>query len=138
MGNIFSVVLFLGTPNAQDFYDLDLHFLPKILSPAATALGIWVVGNVGRERGSLLWPMLACYASVPLHFYGIGNNTITCLLGKSHQKNLHTSSNMSCVTGIIAFNYKSKEWERKVRTPPSTAKTVLILVLCGKPVNFSP
>lgn len=38
LGNIFGIVITIGTPNAKDF-GMDLSIVPKILSPAATALG---------------------------------------------------------------------------------------------------
>ncbi|TRY61895.1 hypothetical protein TCAL_01486 [Tigriopus californicus] len=111
-GNILSVVLHLGIPNKEDF-GLDLEFLPMILAPAATALGIWVVGNIGRQQGSLLPPILACYSVHLLRFMGFSSNAWICL------------------AGIVAFQWKSRQWSRKIKEPEPFWRTTLILVICA-------
>eukprot|EP00095_Tigriopus_kingsejongensis_P006429 maker-scaffold469_size162558-snap-gene-0.28 protein:Tk06429 transcript:maker-scaffold469_size162558-snap-gene-0.28-mRNA-1 annotation:"uncharacterized protein LOC101741444" len=112
MGNVFSVVLHMGMPNKEDF-GRDLDFIPFILGPAATALGIWVVGNIGRQQGSLLPPTVACYGTYLLKFAGFPSN------------------GWICIAGIIAFQWKSREWSRTIRRPEPFWRTTLILVICA-------
>ena len=51
----------------------NVEMLLKIL-----ILGVWVVGNVGREKGSIGWPLLAAYLSSPLYiFYNFGFSIVT-------------------------------------------------------------
>ena len=41
-------------------------------------LGVWVVGNVGREKGGIKWPLFAAYLVSPLYiFYNFGFSVIT-------------------------------------------------------------
>lgn len=47
LGNMFGILITIGTPNSKDL-GLDLSLIAKLLAPAATALGIWLVGNVGN------------------------------------------------------------------------------------------
>ena len=40
--------------------------------------GVWVVGNVGREKGGIGWPLFAAYVSSPLYiFYNFGFSIVT-------------------------------------------------------------
>ena len=51
MGNMLAVVVTLGIPNAEEMpWGLDLSWLGVALRPAATAAGVWLVGNIGRQK----------------------------------------------------------------------------------------
>ena len=53
MGNMLAVVVTLGIPNAEEMpWGIDLAWLGLALRPAATAAGIWLVGNIGRQKVS--------------------------------------------------------------------------------------
>ena len=112
-GNMFAVAVSLAVPNNKDA-GMDLNLLPKLLAPFATAVGIWLVGNIGREKGAIWPPIVACYLASPaLQFLGIGNAALVS------------------VAGIIVFNWKSKQWRRTPREPLPLWKILLILTLCG-------
>jgi len=114
MGNMLAVVVSLGIPNAEEMpWGVDLSWVGVALRPAATAAGIWLVGNIGRQKGSSLPPLLACYATVPLVHLG------------------YAGSGMMTVAGILAFQWKSRAWRRQVTERRHLCKRVLILTLCG-------
>ena len=51
MGNMLAVVVSLGIPNAEEMpWGVDLSWVGVALRPAATAAGIWLVGNIGRQK----------------------------------------------------------------------------------------
>ncbi len=76
----------LATPNKRDA-GMDLSPVHMAVAPLAIATGVWVVGNIGRERGSL-WPTLvACYLAAPLYVYGYINTAGVSVIGIG--KNTH-------------------------------------------------
>lgn len=62
--------------------------------------GVWTVGNIGRERGTLKWPVLAAYAVYPARTY-IHDETVfyTILV----------------LAAALAFDSFSKQWRRTPR-----------------------
>ena len=65
-------------------------------------------------QGSILPPLLASYATVPLVHFGLAG------------------SGMMTVAGILAFQWKSRAWRRQVSERRHLCKRVLILALCGE------
>lgn len=112
VGNLFGMLVNMAVPDPEDI-GVNVLLLADILAPAATALGIWLVGNIGREKGSIRWPLLGCYLTTPFHIMG------------------YTSYLWTTVLGIIAFLYKAKQWKRTVREQLPLGKRLLILLLCG-------
>ena len=48
---MLAVVVSLGIPNAEEMpWGVDLSWVGVALRPAATAVGIWLVGNIGRQK----------------------------------------------------------------------------------------
>ena len=85
-----------------------------VLRGSKNISGIWLVGNIGRERGSILWPLLGCYLTVPLFIWGgVNTNAVTSF------------------AGILMFNWKSKQWKKFEREALPVWKRILILSLCG-------
>lgn len=56
--------------------------------------GVWSVGNIGLERGTLWWSLFAAYCSYPLYYYYGGDYTFVAMIFLS----------------ATAFDSKSKKW----------------------------
>lgn len=114
VGNMFGVLIKMAFPDKEDELGpgIDFDLITLLLSPAGAALGVWVVGNVGREKGGIGWPIAAAYLSSPLYiFYNFGFSVIT-------------------LTSIVAFHWRSKSWRRQVDQPASFCKRITVLFLC--------
>lgn len=70
--------------------------------------GVWTVGNIGREQGTLKWPLLAAYAAYPVRYY-IYDETVWFTL--------------MVIASSLAFDSFSKEW-RRTRTKRNVVKSV--------------
>ncbi|KAH8276752.1 hypothetical protein KR044_008620 [Drosophila immigrans] len=76
------------------------------LIPLAISLGVWTVGNIGRECG-VLWPcLLAAFVAYPARYF-IYDETYSFLL--------------TALVSALAFDALSKQWRR---TPPRRGSTV--------------
>ena len=114
VGNMFGVLCKMAFPGKEDELGpgVDLDLFSLLLSPAGAAIGVWVVGNIGREKGGVAWPLAAAYLSSPLYiFYNFGFTTIT-------------------LSSIVAFHWKAKGWRRTVVSPAPFWKRILVLLLC--------
>lgn len=112
MGNVFGILVMLALPG-EDEIGVNLYFYSQLIAPLGTAIGIWLVGTIGRESGSIKPPLIACYSMLPFFILG------------------HVTFLMVTFVGVVAFQWKSKEWRRKVTKQPGVAKRLLILALCG-------
>ncbi|KAL7296252.1 hypothetical protein TKK_0010488 [Trichogramma kaykai] len=91
-----------------------MNFKPlMVLVPLAVSLGIWLVGNIGRERGSLWQCTFAAYIFYPFLDY-IGNEDYW--LG------------LMIVSSTLVFNFFAKEWCTTKKPKRSLAKSVIIFV----------
>lgn len=70
--------------------------------------GVWTVGNIGREQGSLKWPVLAAYAAYPIRYY-VYDETVWFTL--------------MVIASSLAFDSFSKQW-RRTRTKRNIVKSV--------------
>ena len=70
-------------------------------------------------QGSILPPLLASYATVPLVHLGLAG------------------SGMMTVAGILAFQWKSRAWRRQVEGRRHLCKRLLVLALCGEELELS-
>ena len=77
---MFGMLIAMAVPE-KDELGIDLSLLAKCLVPLGCAFGVWLVGNIGREQGTFLRPLLACYATLPLHFYGGNMIAWTTIVG---------------------------------------------------------
>lgn len=98
----------------DSFWGINLRYL-NLLIPLAAAIGVWTVGNIGREQGGLKWPLIAAYAAYPIRYY-VYDETIwfTAMI----------------LASALVFDSFSKEWKR---TPKNThiVKRIVILGLCA-------
>ncbi|XP_063238178.1 dnaJ homolog subfamily C member 22 [Bacillus rossius redtenbacheri] len=86
------------------------------LVPLACALGVWVVGNIGREEGTIWWALGAAYATFPLYFY---------------LDDYSTAYSLIAFASAYAFDAKSKRWRRRPSKPKSLLRRVVTLSLCA-------
>lgn len=95
------------------FWGINLRYL-NLLVPLFAALGVWAVGNIGNEKGSLKWPVLAAYAAYPLRYY-IYDETIWFTV--------------MVLASACAFDTFSKEWRRRSKKQ-GVIKRVAVFGLC--------
>ncbi|KAB7505066.1 DnaJ-like protein subfamily C member 22 [Armadillidium nasatum] len=92
IGNAWCYLFIAAVPD-EKIYGFSLHYL-KYLGPFASALAVWLVGNIGRVKGSFKWCLYGAYSILPL--------TIN---------NFH-AINWSCVASAAFYEWKGKEWRR--------------------------
>ncbi|XP_066991069.2 dnaJ homolog subfamily C member 22 [Anabrus simplex] len=110
---LFGTVVMLAIPE-EEVAGIDWNWL-VILVPLACALGVWAVGNIGRETGSIWWPLGAAYAVYPLRSY------------IADDSNWFTTMTF---LAALAFDNKSKRWRRHVKKR-SLCRRIVTLTLCG-------
>ncbi|XP_012279311.1 dnaJ homolog subfamily C member 22 [Orussus abietinus] len=94
-----------------------INFRPLIIFiPAAVALGTWVVGNIGREQGSIWLPLLTAYCCYPTLYY-IGDDS--------------TWMGLMVTTTAFVFDSFSKEWRLRPRKKRSLPRRLAILLLAS-------
>lgn len=91
--------LFIAAIPSTPYMGIDFNFL-HWLTPLFIAIGVWCVGNIGREKGVLWHCLLAAYLSYPIRYF-IYDTSYT---------NLAVT-----VVAALVFDHISKEW---CRTPP--------------------
>jgi len=80
VGNMFGMLPAMAVPNKVDL-GMDLSLLGTLLTPLGCAVGIWLVGNIGRWKGSFSRPLLGCYLTLPAYLYGMNIVSWTTILG---------------------------------------------------------
>ncbi|XP_018569722.1 dnaJ homolog subfamily C member 22 [Anoplophora glabripennis] len=84
--------------------------------PLAVALGVWVVGNIGREQGKPWLTILVSYLTYLARWYYFDENIWLTL--------------MVFCSGLT-FDTFSKEWRRTPKKKKSFTKRVTVLFLCA-------
>ncbi|XP_065364560.1 dnaJ homolog subfamily C member 22 [Calliphora vicina] len=98
IGYLFGQLYQMAIPETI-FMGIDFGFLHWLI-PVFVALGVWTVGNIGREKGVLWHCLLAAFASYPVRYF-IYDETYTLLI--------------TALASALIFDHFSKEW---LRTPP--------------------
>lgn len=98
IGYLFGQLYQMAIPETL-FMGIDFSFMHWLI-PVFVALGVWTVGNIGREKGVLWHCLLAAFAAYPVRYF-IYDETYTLLI-------------TALASGLI-FDHFSKEW---LRTPP--------------------
>ena len=114
VGNMFGVLCRMSFPSKDDELGPGINFdtFSLLLAPAAIAVGVWVVGNIGREKGTIKWPLFTAYLASPLYiFYSFSFSVIT-------------------MASIFAFHWKAKNWRRTVDAPAPFCTRIVVLILC--------
>jgi len=109
-GNLLSWVTFAAIPE-QLIMGISLWWF-VVLVPLGSALGVYIVGNVGREEGSIRNALLASYFTLP--FYTMENPKYY----------------WSSVLAALAFRTQVK-WRRTPPKKKGLCKRVLVLSACG-------
>lgn len=104
IGYLFGQLFEMAIPETP-FMGVDFSLLHWLI-PLFIALGVWTVGNIGREKGVLWHCLLAAFAAYPVRYF-IYDETYTLLL--------------SALASALVFDHFSKEW---LRTPPQRRGTV--------------
>ncbi|XP_037078401.1 dnaJ homolog subfamily C member 22-like [Pollicipes pollicipes] len=89
-----------------------VRWLVYLVTPAATAVAVHTVGNVGRCQGSLRWPLIAAYLTLPLYAWSLQVVHYTAL------------------ASVVAFEYGAKEWRRTPAKPRPVCRRAGVLLLC--------
>lgn len=98
IGYLFGQLYQMAIPETI-FMGIDFSFLHWLI-PVFVALGVWTVGNIGREQGVLWHCLVAALVAYPVRYF-IYDETYTLLI-------------TALASGLI-FDHFSKEW---LRTPP--------------------
>ncbi|XP_011160116.1 dnaJ homolog subfamily C member 22 [Solenopsis invicta] len=105
--------LFNSAIPQEEIYGINFRHL-LILIPAVVALGVWVVGNIGREQGSIWAALVTAYLFYPTLYY-IGDDTMWIFL--------------MVVISSLAFDSFSKQWRLKPRKKRSFIRRMTYLSL---------
>lgn len=112
MGNLFAYLVEYALPK-ELLPDSIIIVLKFLLVPFASAIGVWLAGNVGRHQGSIKKPLIAAYlASIPSLVFQI------------------QPGSFSTLSSVIVFNRYSKEWRIQRTRPKPFLKRIAILALC--------
>lgn len=112
MGNILSYLVQYAIPR-ELLTDYQVRFIEAITVPFASALGVWLVGNVGRQKGSITKPLMAAYAvAVPCLYIRIQIGTLSTL------------------AAVAVFIRNSQQWRLKPERKKNIFTRILILSLC--------
>ncbi|PSN51196.1 hypothetical protein C0J52_06062 [Blattella germanica] len=87
-----------------------------IFVPLACALGVWTVGNIGKEEGTIHWALYGAYVTFPLYWYFDDDSTWYTVM---------------TFVSALGFDTKGKQWRRKPKKQKSFMKRIAILSLCG-------
>lgn len=92
-----------------------INFRPLIiLVPGAVAFGTWIVGNVGKERGSFWIPLVASYLCYPTLYY-IGDDS--------------TWMGFMVIVSYLSFDSFAKEWRLRPTKKKSLRRRLSILFI---------
>lgn len=112
MGNLFAYLVEYAIPK-ELLNDTQVAIIKFSFIPLASALGVWLAGNVGRHKGSFGRPLLAAYiATTPSFFFDIP----------------HCS--FSTLAATIVFNKYCKEWRVEKTRKKSFIKRASVFIGC--------
>lgn len=114
VGYLWGQLIMISIPE-EEFGGVDWRFLQWLI-PAAVATGIWIVGNIGRERGSPWFAAFVAYVTYFLRFYIYDESVWFTVM---------------VFASALAFDGFSKQWRRKPREKKSLLKRIVVLSLCG-------
>ncbi|EDS27507.1 wurst [Culex quinquefasciatus] len=113
VGFLFGQMILLSIPQ-EVFGGIDWGFIHWLV-PFGIALGIWTVGNMGREKGVFWHCLVAAYLAYPIRYFVLDES--------------YWFMAVSSVSGFV-FDHFSKEWDTKVPKRQKLMKRASILVPC--------
>ncbi|CAH2104032.1 unnamed protein product [Euphydryas editha] len=114
VGYSWGQMMMLAVP-PDEFWGINFRYLNNLI-PLVAALGVWTVGNIGRERGNFKWPLIAAYAVYPLRYYIYDESVWFTLM---------------VLASALAFDSFSKEWRRTPTKRRHVLKRLAILAVCA-------
>lgn len=113
LGNLFAYLVEYALPaDLLEDYGI-LPIIKLITIPFASAVGVWLAGNVGRHQGAIWKPLLAAYiAALPSLFYGV------------------PVGSFSTIAAALTFNRYSKKWRVCKPKPGTLFKRIVIYLVC--------
>ncbi|EAT38114.1 AAEL009967-PA [Aedes aegypti] len=113
VGYLFGQVIMIAIPQ-EVFAGVDWTFLHWLI-PLGVAIGVWTVGNMGREKGVFWHCLVASYAFYPLRYFVLDE--------------AYWFTTMAACSAF-AFDYCSKEWDLEVPKREKPMKRASIIVPC--------
>lgn len=96
------------------FSILEYNFSFQKCSNLCVFIGTWIVGNIGREKGSIWAALIGAYICYPsLYYFGDENMWIICM----------------SLASTLAFDSFSKKWRLTPRKKQSATRRILIVSL---------
>ncbi|KAL6442251.1 hypothetical protein ACFW04_002488 [Cataglyphis niger] len=109
----FWAELFNSAIPQEEIYGINFRHL-LILIPAVIALGVWIVGNIGREQGSIWVALVTAYVLYPTLYY-IGDDSMWIFL--------------MVIASSLSFDTFSKQWRLKPKKKRSFIRRITVLGL---------
>lgn len=110
---LWSTVVSMAIPE-DDIAGLPWKYL-HFLVPLAGALGVWSVGNIGHETGTIWWCLAGAYACYPL-FWHMDESTACTVM---------------TLVSALAFDTLSKRWQTKPKPRKRFLKRCLTIGACA-------
>lgn len=111
----FWAEIFLNAIPEDEIFGINFRHL-LLLTPLVIALGVWTVGNIGREQGSIWIALCSAYLFYPTLFY-IGDDSTWIFL--------------MTVAASLNFDTFSKEWRLKPRKKRGFVRRTFCLSLAA-------
>ncbi|KAL4717609.1 hypothetical protein ACJJTC_000758 [Scirpophaga incertulas] len=122
--NRFSSMLLVGYSWAHmtmsavppdEIWGFNFKYLRNII-PIAGALGVWTVGNIGREKGGLKWPVLAAFVAY---------------FCRSYFNDESVWMTVMVLAAALTFDTFCKEWRQKREKKQHVVKRLAVLSVCA-------
>ncbi|CAH0546741.1 unnamed protein product [Brassicogethes aeneus] len=111
---LWGQLVMLAIP-ADEVAGINFNHLHWII-PLAVALGVWTVGNIGREQGKPWLTIVTSYIAYTSRWYFLDDSIWMLIL-------------VTCTA--LVFDNGSKEWRRKPRKKQTFCTRVTVLFVCG-------
>ncbi|KAI1291904.1 DnaJ -like protein subfamily C member 22 [Halotydeus destructor] len=106
--------LFIGAIPTDLLPEYSLKYICAIVAPLGVALGVHLVGNAGRSKGSIKWAAIGAYLTAPLYYLTTNSVFWTSM----------------CSTFL--FNHMGKKWRKSApKAKTSIRRRLAVLSLCG-------
>ncbi|XP_030746859.1 dnaJ homolog subfamily C member 22 isoform X2 [Sitophilus oryzae] len=115
VGYLWGQLVMLAIPE-DEVYGINLNTYLHWFIPLAVALGVWIVGNIGREQGSPKVTIITSYLSYFSRWYFFDENIWLTIV---------------MFTAAFTFDTYSKEWRRQPKKKKPLTKRLGVLVFCG-------
>ncbi|GFT80330.1 dnaJ homolog subfamily C member 22 [Nephila pilipes] len=105
--------LVIGAIPRELLPEMLIPFISSIFAPIAVAVGVYLIGNIGRHEGTFSSALIGAYLSFPVYYIYDAPICLTSLASLSY------------------FNSTSKKWRRASKPKKSLPRRLTFLFLCG-------